>query len=59
MSRLWVGIIAGAAGIFVGIQIAKIYAQQTVKGDISSALNAVHLGGGTIEKVADALLVPS
>lgn len=59
MTRLWVGVLAFAGGVFVGIQVAKIYAQQTVKGDISTALNAVHLGGGTIEKIADALLVPN
>lgn len=56
MSKIWVGVLAFAGGVFVGIQIAKAYAQNVLSSDIHSALGP--LAGGTIEAVADKLIVP-
>jgi hypothetical protein len=58
VSKLWVGVLAFAGGVFVGVQIAKAYAQNVIKSDVSSVLNKVGLGGGIIEDVADKLVVP-
>jgi hypothetical protein len=58
MSKLWIAILAGAGGIAVGLLIAKEYAQQKVAGDIHDTLNAVGLGGGTVEQLAKNLIVP-
>lgn len=58
MGKLWIGILAFAGGVFVGVQVAKAYAQNVIKGDISSALDKVGLGGGIIESTADKLIVP-
>jgi hypothetical protein len=58
VGKVWVGVLAFAGGVFVGIQIAKAYAQNVVKSDISSVLGSVGLGGGAIESVADKLIVP-
>lgn len=50
--------LAFAGGVFVGIQVAKAYAQNVIKDDITGTLKKVGLDGGVIETVADKLLVP-
>lgn len=56
MSRLWVGIIAGAGGVVVGLYIAKLYARNEVKDTVDSFLSSVGLGGGEIQKAADGFI---
>lgn len=58
MTKLWVGILAFAGGVFVGVELAKAYAQNVIKSDVSDALKKVGLDGGVIETVADKVLVP-
>jgi hypothetical protein len=58
VGKLWVGVLAFVGGVFVGTQIAKLYAQNVIKGDISSALGTIGLSGGTVETLADKLIVP-
>jgi hypothetical protein len=58
VGKLWVGVLAFAGGVFVGIQVAKLYAQNVIKSDINSVLSPIGLGGGTVEAIADKLIVP-
>lgn len=57
MDKLWI-VGAFLGGVAVGLWVAKQYAKQTISSDISNTLNSVGLGGGTIEKVAQAVIVP-
>jgi hypothetical protein len=58
MSRLWIGVLAFAGGVFVGVQLAKAYAQTVIKNDVHDVLSKVGLEGGTIEDIADKVIVP-
>lgn len=58
MSKVWVAVIAASGGLIAGLMIAKVYAQQTIKTDISNTLGKVGLAGGVVEQVADAVIVP-
>jgi hypothetical protein len=56
-TKIIIGAVAFGAGIFVGIQIAKAYAQNVIKSDIHDALPGA-LQGGIVESVADKIFVP-
>jgi len=58
VSRLVVGVLAFAAGTYVGIQIAKYYAESKVQGGIDAGLNKLGLGGGAIQSFVDGSVVP-
>jgi hypothetical protein len=58
VGKVWVGLLSFGVGVFVGIQVAKAYAQNVIKDDITGTLKKVGLDGGVIETVADKLLVP-
>lgn len=58
MGKLWVGIIAFAGGVFVGIQVAKAYAQNVISTDIHNTVGQIPFIGGAAEIVADKLIVP-
>jgi hypothetical protein len=58
MTKLWIGVLAFAGGVFVGVQVAKAYAQNVISGDVHNVLSKVGLGGGVIEQVADKVVVP-
>jgi hypothetical protein len=58
VSRFWVAVIAGGGGIVVGLWLAKQYAKSEVTDTIHSALGSVGLAGGTVEKIADAIVIP-
>jgi hypothetical protein len=57
-TKIVIGVIAFGAGVFVGVQIAKAYAQNVIKGDVHDVLDKVGLSGGVIEEVADRVIVP-
>jgi hypothetical protein len=53
MSRTILVLVSFAGGIAVGLLIADTYAKNRATGVVDSALNALHLGGGVIQGVAD------
>jgi hypothetical protein len=55
MTRLWVGVIAFAGGVAVGLFAAKLYAANQVSSGIHGALQSIGLGGGTVEAIAQDL----
>lgn len=56
MTRLWIGVIAFAAGVVIGLEAAKFYAQSTIKGDLDTGLAKLGLGGGTVQSSLDGLV---
>lgn len=58
VSKVWVGILAFAGGVFVGIQVAKAYAQNVISTDIHNSVGQIPVVGGVAEAVADKLIVP-
>lgn len=56
MSKLVVALIAGAAGVGLGIFIAKNAYENKVRTGVGGALDKVGLGGGVVEDIADKLL---
>lgn len=58
MNKFWVAVLAGTGGVIVGLLIARQYAQATVASDIHTALSKVGLGGGTVETLVSALVLP-
>lgn len=58
MSKWLVAVLAGTGGIFVGLAIAKAYAQNKVGDNIHDALGAVGLAGGPFEEIAKGLIIP-
>jgi hypothetical protein len=59
VSKLWIGLLAGAGGFALGLVVAKIYAKQKVQGSVDSLLGSVGLGGGAIQGFADQYIVPA
>lgn len=59
MTRFWVGVIAFAGGLGVGLYVAKLYAENKVQGDVNSLLGKVGLGGGAVQSFIDASVVPT
>lgn len=59
MSRLWVGVIAGAVGFGLGLLAAKLYATSTITNDANALLGKVGLGGGTVQSIVDNNLIPA
>ena len=58
MSKEWVAILSGAAGIVVGLLIAKEYARQKVEANVHDALAGVGLAGGNVENIVQNLVTP-
>lgn len=56
MTRVWVGVIAFAAGVVIGLEAAKFYAQSTVKGDLDTGLAKIGLGGGAVQSTLDSFV---
>jgi len=59
MTKVWIAVIAGGVGVFVGVQICKYYAKTKVQSGVDSLLGSVGLGGGAIQGFADQYIVPS
>jgi amino acid permease len=55
MTKVWVGVIAFAGGVGVGLLVAKLYARSQVQGGIHSLLDNFGLAGGKVEAVTQAL----
>lgn len=45
-------------GVATGLFIAKLYAKKKTEDSVHSVLDAIGLGGGTIEEIADSIIVP-
>lgn len=58
MSKTWVAVVAGVAGVALGLLIADVYAKATIKNDIDSGLAKFGLGGGTVQGFVDQYVVP-
>lgn len=58
MSRTWVGVLAFAGGVAVGLVIAKLYVKATITGDVDSFLGHIGLGGGAVQAAVDSTVVP-
>jgi hypothetical protein len=56
VTKVWVAVVAGAAGVALGLFIAREYAQVAVTSDLNNALNKVGLGGGAIQTLADSFV---
>lgn len=56
MGKLWIGVLAAAAGFAVGVLVAKAKYESKVRGGVHDALNKVNLAGGTVESAVDSLL---
>lgn len=56
MRTLVIASIAFAGGVGVGLLVAKFYARSKVQGGVDSALDAIGLGGGKVQAVADSLV---
>jgi hypothetical protein len=48
-----------AGGVAVGLYVAKLYARSQVNGAIHEGLDAIGLGGGYIESIAQGLVTPA
>jgi hypothetical protein len=59
MTRLWVGVLAFAVGVAVGLEAAKLYVKSTITSDADSLLSKVGLGGGAVQSFVDTDLVPT
>jgi len=62
MPRLWVGVLAFAGGvavgIYVGIYLAKQSATSALTADANSLLAKVGLGGGALQSFVDQSVIP-
>ena len=58
MTRTVVALIAFAAGVGVGLFVAKLYATSKIQGAIDSGLKDIGLGGGAVQGLVDQTVVP-
>lgn len=58
MSRVWVGIIAGAVGFGLGLYAAKLYAKSQITTGVNSLLGDIGLGGGKVQSIVDSTIIP-
>ena len=59
MPRLWVGVLAFAGGVAVGLYVAKLYATSTLTNDANALLGHLGLGGGVVQNFVDQSVIPS
>lgn len=57
MSKTAVAAIAGGVGLIAGLLIARAVYRAKVAGGIGQALGAFGLGGGTIQSIAEAVVL--
>lgn len=58
MSKIWIAVIAGGAGIIVGLQIAKAYAKSEISDASHDVLSVLGLSGGKVESVVNKVVLP-
>jgi len=59
MSRVWVGVLAFAGGVAVGLFVAKLYVKSTLTGDADALLGKLGLGGGAVQSFVDGSVIPT
>lgn len=59
MKTLIVGSLAFAAGVAVGLLVAKIYARSQITDGVHKVLDSVGLGGGTTQNLVDTFVIPA
>ncbi len=59
MTRFWVGAIAFAVGVAVGLEVAKLYVKSTLTSDADALLGKVGLGGGVVQSFVDQTVIPT
>jgi hypothetical protein len=55
MGKLWIGLLAFAGGVGVGLVIAKLYARAQVSSGIHAGLDKLGLAGGDVETIVQGL----
>lgn len=58
VSKLWVGVLAFAGGVAVGLYVAKLYATATITSDVNGLLGKIGLGGGAVQSFVDQSVIP-
>lgn len=58
MSKGWVGVLAFAGGVAVGLIVAKYYVTSTLTSDANSLLGKLGLGGGAVQSFVDQSVIP-
>ena len=57
-TKILIGVLAFAAGVYTGVEIAKAYAENKIQSGADSFLGKIGLGGSPVQTFVDQTVVP-
>lgn len=58
LSKIWIAVLAGGAGVALGIYLTRSAVRSGWQKEIHDGLTKIGLGGGTLEQTVDDLILP-